>query len=139
MFAPEFNQDRTGALTVGLVDDGRLEWTKGYGFINRRSSVPASADTVYGIAWVTKIFTGIMLLQLVERGKVHLTDRVKAYLPKVNLIPTKYSLVAADHPHPTGDDDRRAAATGSAHCVTSRKGTSRAGCASIVSIWDCIP
>lgn len=90
MFAQEFNKDKTGALTVGLVEHGRLEWTKGYGFINSRNNAPAGADTVYGIASVSKIFTGIMLLQLVERGKVHLTDRVETYLPEVNLIPTKY-------------------------------------------------
>jgi len=91
MFAHEFNQDKTGALTVGLVERGRLEWTKGYGFLDRRKRNPANADTVYGIASVSKIFTGIVLLQLVERGKVHLTDKVETYFPEVNLIPTKYS------------------------------------------------
>lgn len=90
MFTHEFSKDNTGAMTVGLVEGGRLAWTKSYGFIDQRKSTAATADTVYGIASVTKIFTGIMLLQLVERGKVHLTDKVERYLPEVNLIPTKY-------------------------------------------------
>jgi CubicO group peptidase (beta-lactamase class C family) len=91
MFAQEFSKDKTGALTVGLVEHGRLTWTMGYGSINQHNNIAANADTVYGIGSVTKIFTGIMLLQLVERGKVHLTDKVESYFPEVNLIPTKYS------------------------------------------------
>jgi CubicO group peptidase (beta-lactamase class C family) len=55
------------------------------------TSSPPPESTVYGIPSVTKVFAGIMLLQLVERGKVHFTDTVEKYFPEVNLIPKKYS------------------------------------------------
>ena len=55
------------------------------------TSSPPPESTVYGIPSVTKVFAGIMLLQLVERAKVHFTDTVEKYFPEVNLIPKKYS------------------------------------------------
>jgi D-alanyl-D-alanine-carboxypeptidase/D-alanyl-D-alanine-endopeptidase len=36
------------------------------------------------------MFAGIVLIQLVERGKIHFTDTVEKYFPEVNLIPRKY-------------------------------------------------
>lgn len=66
-------------------------WTKSYGVLDQRHKLPATEATVYGIASVTRMFAGIMLLQLVERGKVHFTDTVEKYFPEVNLIPKKYS------------------------------------------------
>jgi CubicO group peptidase (beta-lactamase class C family) len=90
MFNQEFSKDKAGALTVGLVKEGQLVWTKSYGFVDQRQQVPAADTTVYGIASVSKIFVGLTLLRLVERGKVHLTDPVERYFPEVNLIPKKY-------------------------------------------------
>jgi CubicO group peptidase (beta-lactamase class C family) len=90
MFDREFTKDKTGTLTVGLIKEGRLAWTKSYGFVDQGHKIPATENTVYGIGSVTKIFTGLMLSQLVERGKVHLTDPVERYFPEINLIPKKY-------------------------------------------------
>jgi CubicO group peptidase (beta-lactamase class C family) len=90
LFRQEFAKDRTGALTVGLVKEGKLVWTKSYGFVDQEHHTPAGETTIYGIGSVTKVLTGITLLQLVERGKVHLTDSVEKYFPEVNLIPKKY-------------------------------------------------
>ena len=91
MFSQEFAKDRAGAVTVGLLKEGQLVWTTSYGVLDQRHKLPATESTVYGIASVTKMFAGIMLLQLVERGKVHFTDTVEKYFPEVNLIPKKYS------------------------------------------------
>jgi CubicO group peptidase (beta-lactamase class C family) len=90
MFEQEFADDKAGALTVGLIKEGRLVWTKSYGFIDQRHNIPATENTVYGIGSVKKILTGRMLLQLVDCGKVHLSDRVERYLPEVNSIPKNY-------------------------------------------------
>ena len=47
----------------------------------------ASADTVYRIGSITKQFTALMLLQLVEQGKVRLTDPVEKYLSEISKVP----------------------------------------------------
>jgi CubicO group peptidase (beta-lactamase class C family) len=90
MFQQEFSKDNAGALTVGLVRNGELVWTKSYGFLDANRTRPANSDSVYPVASVSKIFVGIMLLQMVEQGRVHFTDPVAKYFPEIRLVPTKY-------------------------------------------------
>src|SRR2546421_10571948 len=75
--AAEFGKDNLGSVTIGVVSEGRLIWNKSYGYADSEQKVPATCETVYRIGSVTKQFTALMLLQLVETGKVHLSDPVE--------------------------------------------------------------
>jgi CubicO group peptidase (beta-lactamase class C family) len=86
LVAREFGRDGVGSITVGVVADGRLAWTRSYGMADMEAKVPASRESVYRIGSITKQFTGLMLLQLVERGTVGLSDPVEKYFPEVNLV-----------------------------------------------------
>jgi CubicO group peptidase (beta-lactamase class C family) len=88
--AAEFEKHAVAGVTVGIVSPSGLAWTKSYGLANIEEKVPASRDTVYRIGTITKQFTALMLLQLAERGKVHVSDPVERYFPEVNQIPGKY-------------------------------------------------
>src|SRR5437763_8241673 len=79
--AAEYASDRVGGLTIGIVEGSKLAWTKSYGFADAENKKPATRDTVYRIGSITKQFTATMMLQLVEQGKIHLTDPVEKYLP----------------------------------------------------------
>src|SRR5260370_9577477 len=52
--------------------------------------IPADADTVYRIGCVTKMFTALMLEQLVEAGKVHLSDPVEKYFPEIKAVQGRF-------------------------------------------------
>jgi CubicO group peptidase (beta-lactamase class C family) len=52
---------------------------------------PATKDTVYRIGSITKQFTALMLLQLVEAGKVRLSDPVEKYFPEVNKVEGRFA------------------------------------------------
>lgn len=82
----EFAKDGLGSLTVGLVSDAGLVWTRSYGLADMEKKVPATSDTVYRIGSITKQFTALMLLQLVQDGKVHLSDPVEKYFPEINKV-----------------------------------------------------
>ena len=82
----EFAKDPRGALTIGVVSRDRLVWSKSYGEADVEKKVAATPNSVYRIGSITKQFTGLMLLQLVEKGRVHLTDPVEKYLPEINRI-----------------------------------------------------
>lgn len=86
MVAAELARDNLGSVTIGIVADGRLVWTRSYGYADMEKKLPATADSVYRIGSITKQFTALMLLQLVEQGKVRLSDPVAKYLPEVNEI-----------------------------------------------------
>lgn len=81
--AREAQEHPVGGMTVGLVEGGKLVWIRNYGFADMERHVAPNADTVYRIGSVTKQFTSIMLLQLVEAGKVKVSDSVQQYLPEI--------------------------------------------------------
>jgi CubicO group peptidase (beta-lactamase class C family) len=90
MVSGEFARTPMGSLTVGVVSGDKLVWTKSYGNAGSGVSPAANQDTVYRVGSITKMFTATMLEQLVEAGKVELTDPVEKYFPDVNKVPKRY-------------------------------------------------
>ena len=77
-------------VSVGIVENGELISEKHYGSTVIGKNVLPTSSSIYPIASITKVLTGIMFLQLVDRGVVHLTDRVDTYVPEFLNIPTPY-------------------------------------------------
>ncbi len=69
------------ALSIALVDSNRVVWARGFGVENAATGKPATANTVYRVGSVSKMFTDIGIMQLVERGQVELDAPVQRYLP----------------------------------------------------------
>jgi serine beta-lactamase-like protein LACTB len=69
------------ALSVALVDDQSVIWAKGYGFQDAAKRTPATAETVYRVGSVSKLFTDLAVMQLVEKGQLDLDAPVTNYLP----------------------------------------------------------
>ena len=69
------------ALSIALVDDQQVVWAKGFGFQDRDGKTPATAETVYRVGSVSKLFTDVAVMQLVEQGKLDLDAPVTKYLP----------------------------------------------------------
>jgi CubicO group peptidase (beta-lactamase class C family)/D-alanyl-D-alanine dipeptidase len=67
-------------LSIALVDGPRIVWARGFGYANTADSTPATAETPYRVASVSKLFTDIGVMQLVERGAVALDSPVTNYL-----------------------------------------------------------
>lgn len=70
---------RLPALSIALVDDQKIVWSKGYGFQDAAKKIPATPDTVYRVGSVSKLFTDVAIMQLVEQGKLDLDAPVKSY------------------------------------------------------------
>ena len=75
-------EKRLPALSIALVDDQEIVWARGFGFANAKNKIPATADTVYRVGSVSKLFTDIAVMQLVEKGKLDLDAPVTQYLPE---------------------------------------------------------
>ena len=70
-------------LSAVILEDGEVLWTQGFGYADVERRVPATPDTLYHIASVTKTFTAILVLQLVEQGKLDLDAPVSRYVPEI--------------------------------------------------------
>ena len=77
----EMEQKELPALSIALVHDQELLWSRGFGTQDPRTGEPATAATVYRVGSVSKLFTDIAVMQLVERGELDLDAPVRRYLP----------------------------------------------------------
>jgi CubicO group peptidase (beta-lactamase class C family) len=75
-----------------IVDHGKLVFQRCYGQADR--TTPVSPTTVFGIASITKTFTSLVLLSLVDQGKVSLDDSIARYLPDA---PSSWSRITIRH------------------------------------------
>ena len=68
-------------LTMGIVYDQELVWKKGFGFADFQKKIPATPQSIFRIASITKLFTSTAIMQLRDVGKLQLDDPVIKYLP----------------------------------------------------------
>jgi CubicO group peptidase (beta-lactamase class C family) len=69
------------SLSACIIKGEEVIWSKGYGFYDLEKRKPATENTIYNIAQVTKSITGTTLMQLWERGFLDLDEDVNKYLP----------------------------------------------------------
>ena len=77
-------QDIPG-VSVGIVYDQKLIWSRGFGLADLERKAPAAPDTIYSICSISKLFTSIGVLQLRDRKKLGLEEPVGTYLPWFNI------------------------------------------------------
>lgn len=73
--------DRIPGLSIAVVLDQRIVWSRGFGLADVEGRVPASPRTIYRAASITKLFTATSLVQLRDAGKLRFDDPVSKYLP----------------------------------------------------------
>lgn len=67
-------------LSIGVVKNGRIIMTKGYGKANIELNVPASEKTVYKIGSLSKQFVAAGIMKLVQEGKLKVSDSVTKFI-----------------------------------------------------------
>jgi CubicO group peptidase (beta-lactamase class C family) len=77
--------DQVPSMSVGVVRGQKLVWSKGYGAIDAQGKVPATPRTLYSLCSITKLFTSVAVMQLVEAQKVRLDDDLALLLPDFKL------------------------------------------------------
>lgn len=71
---------RIPGLTVAVVKNGRIVLARGYGTGSAEFGLPAREDTVFAINSITKAFTGVAAMRLVDEGKLDPSAPVGQYL-----------------------------------------------------------
>lgn len=67
--------------SVLIAHQGEKIYNKGFGFANLEWNVPNKPDTKFRIGSLTKQFTAMLVMQLVEQGKLELNSPISNYLP----------------------------------------------------------
>jgi CubicO group peptidase (beta-lactamase class C family) len=72
-------------MSAAIIYDQQVIWAKGLGFADLEKNVPASPQTIYRCASITKLFTSTMLMQLRDAGRVSLDDPVSKYVESFHI------------------------------------------------------
>src|SRR5688572_12044890 len=69
--------------SLSISKNGIIQYQRciGYSFIDNDKKVPANINTKYRIGSVSKMFTAVMIFQLIEEGKVSLNQKLNLYFP----------------------------------------------------------
>ncbi len=78
----EMRDKQLPALSIALVDDQKIVWAQGFGYQDAEKTMPATAHTVYRVGSISKLFTDIAVMQMVERDKLELDAPITRYLPE---------------------------------------------------------
>ena len=70
---------RIPGMSASIAEDGQIVWSKGFGYADAEDQRPASPNTPFHLASLTKPFAATIVLQLVEEGLVDLDDPVSQY------------------------------------------------------------
>jgi len=73
------------AFSIILIDDQKQVWAHAFGQEDQENEKAADLKTIYRIGSVSKLFTDIALMQLVEKGELDLDAPVNTYLPGLQI------------------------------------------------------
>jgi CubicO group peptidase (beta-lactamase class C family) len=88
MFTELITEENVPGMAVAIVVNGEVAWSKGFGYANVEKLKPVRPDTPFLLASISKLFTGVALMQALEQGRLSLDDNVNQYLS-----------FAVDNPH----------------------------------------
>ncbi len=72
-------------MSVGIVKNGEIVFSKGYGVLEVGKPEKPDGNTLYAIASNSKAFTSAIIAMLVQEGKLNWDDKVQKYLPYFEL------------------------------------------------------
>jgi CubicO group peptidase (beta-lactamase class C family) len=72
-------------MSMAIVHDQELVWSRGLGFADVDKKVPASPKSIYSICSISKLFTSIGIMQLRDEGKLRLDDPIGKHVSWFNI------------------------------------------------------
>ena len=94
------NLEKPG-IAFGIVSNGKIVHTKGFGLANLEYNIPITAETKFYIGKISNQFTVLGILLLESKGKLSLNDDVRKHLPELPKFGNKISIIDLIH-HTSG-------------------------------------
>lgn len=79
--AEEMRRSRIPSLVACILKDDAVVWQQAYGYADLEAKKPATMDTVYLVASLSKLVLGVAAMQLQEKGLLKIDEDINDYLP----------------------------------------------------------
>lgn len=93
ILSDQFKANDPGA-TVLVAQNGSIIYHKAFGMADLEMNIPMQPDHIFKIGSVTKQFTAVAILQLMEQGKLSLQDEITKFIPD---YPTHGHKITIEH------------------------------------------
>ena len=81
----QMKEHDTVGLSVALIDDQKIVWKKGFGYADKANEIKATPTTRYRAGSITKLFTAMATMKLVEEGSMDIDQPFVNYLPEFSI------------------------------------------------------
>jgi len=85
LIRPRIVDGSVPSVSVALAQRGKIIWEEGFGWANREERIPATENTMYSLASISKPITASGLMTLVQAGKIDLDKPINDYLGDAKL------------------------------------------------------
>jgi CubicO group peptidase (beta-lactamase class C family) len=72
-------------MSIVVVDNDKIVYEKGFGFADKEQEIPVKSSTLFHIGSITKLFTGISIMQLAQKGLIDIDAPIQTYLPDFSI------------------------------------------------------
>jgi CubicO group peptidase (beta-lactamase class C family) len=79
------------SVSIALINNGKIEWAKSYGFADIEGKRPANANTIYQVASISKSVNSLGIMRLVKNGKLSFSEDIRNYLKTWNFPDNEFS------------------------------------------------
>ena len=69
--------------SISIFSNGKEAYSRSIGYLDVANQKPANSSTAYRIGSITKTFTAVVMMQLIEEGKLEAETRLAEYFPQV--------------------------------------------------------
>ncbi|HWA33144.1 MAG TPA: serine hydrolase domain-containing protein [Cyclobacteriaceae bacterium] len=83
IFESHFKKGHFPGMSYAIIVDGQMVHAKAFGIADIKMMTPATTQTAFRIASMTKSFTALSILKLRDEGKLSLSDPVSKYIPEM--------------------------------------------------------
>jgi CubicO group peptidase (beta-lactamase class C family) len=82
----EVAKGRLPGAVVAIARKGRLVYNESFGYLDKATSAPMPKDAIFAIASMTKPMTAVGIMQLIEEGRIALSDPISKWFPALGKL-----------------------------------------------------
>lgn len=84
-----------GASSVqyALIDNGEIKLSGSSGYNNKEKKEKVTSATMYGMGSISKVYTAVAVMQLVDQEKIKLDEPVTTYIPEFKMSDERYKKI----------------------------------------------
>lgn len=87
-----FDRTDSPGCALGVYQDGRIQYARGYGMASLEHGVALSPRSVLDVGSISKQFTAMAMLMLQKEGKLNIDDPIRKYIPEMPPYGDKISI-----------------------------------------------